>query len=156
VLGHLIAYLRAAVPRLHESGSTIGQEVQLVRSYLELMRLRMPDRLRFSLDIDPHCERLRCPTMTLLTLVENAVRHGIDPSEDGGEIRVEVCRASERCIARVSDSGIGLSGGSQGLGTGLDNLRERLRLSFGGDAQLRLKEQRPRGVVAEVEFPALS
>lgn len=154
VLGHLIAYLRAAVPRLHESSSTVGQELQLVRSYLELMRLRMPDRLRFELDIDPHCEALRCPTMTLLTLVENAVRHGIDPSEEGGLIRVEVQRAAERCIARVSDTGVGLSGGSQGLGTGLDTLRERLRLSFGGDAQLRLKEQRPSGVIAEVEFPA--
>ena len=128
VLGHLIAYLRAAVPRLHESSSTVGQELQLVRSYLELMRLRMPDRLSFSLDVDPMCEHLRCPTMTLLTLVENAVRHGIDPSEEGGEIRVEVQRAAERCIARVSDSGVGLTGASQGLGTGLDTLRERLRL----------------------------
>jgi len=154
VLGHLIAYLRAAVPRLHESGSTVGQELQLVRSYLELMRLRMPDRLQFRLDIDPRCEQLRCPTMALLTLVENAVRHGIDPSEEGGEIVVEVQRAAERCIARVSDSGVGLSGSSQGLGTGLDTLRERLRLSFGGDAQLRLKQKSPQGVIAEVEFPA--
>ncbi len=155
VLGHLIAYLRAAVPRLHETGSTVGQELQLVRSYLELMRLRMPDRLRFTLEVDPLCEPLQCPTMTLLTLVENAVRHGIDPSEEGGEIRVEVHRAAERCIARVSDGGVGLGSGSQGLGTGLDNLRERLRLSFGGDAQLRLKQRSPQGVVAEVEFPAV-
>lgn len=155
VLGHLIAYLRAAVPRLHESASTVGDELQLVRAYLELMRLRMPDRLRVVIEVDPPCERLRCPTMSVLTLVENAVRHGIDPSEEGGEIRIEVQRAAERCIVRVSDTGVGLGGGSRGLGTGLDNLRERLRLAFGGDAQLRLKANTPQGVIADLEFPAL-
>ena len=90
VLESLIAYLRAAVPRLHDPATTLGQEVQLARAYLELMHMRMPDRLQFSLHADAEALELRCPPMTLLTLVENAVRHGIDPSEQGGRIEVSV------------------------------------------------------------------
>ena len=93
VLRSLIAYLRAAVPRLHEPATTLGQELQLVRAYLELMHMRMPDRLQFALDVDAAALDLRCPPMTLLTLVENAVRHGIDPSEEGGRIEIDVQRA---------------------------------------------------------------
>jgi LytS/YehU family sensor histidine kinase len=91
--------------------------------------------------------------MTLLTLVENAVRHGIDPSEEGGRIDVGVYRRGDRCLVRVSDTGAGLGQTENGLGTGLTTLRERLELAFGGDAHLRLSPQRPRGVSAEVDFP---
>src|SRR5712671_4862799 len=77
VLDSLIAYLRAAVPRLHEPATTLEQELQLVRAYLELMHLRMPDRLQFELQVDAAALAMRCPPTTLLTLVENAVRHGI-------------------------------------------------------------------------------
>ena len=154
VLGSLIAYLREAVPRLNESATTLGQELQLVKAYLELMHMRMPDRLTFALSTDPAALGLRCPPMTLLTLVENAVRHGIDPSEEGGRIDVDVQRRGERCIVRVRDSGVGLVHSGSSLGTGLSTLRERLLLSFGGDAQLRLIAQSPRGVCAELDFPA--
>jgi sensor histidine kinase YesM len=154
VLGSLIAYLRAAVPRLNQPATTLGEELALVRAYLELMHLRMPDRLQFSVSAAPDLLSLRCPTMTLLSLVENAIRHGIDPSEEGGRIDVSVERVGDRLLARVSDSGIGLRAGGDGLGTGLSTLRERLQLSFGGDAQLRLSERPGGGAVAEVEFPA--
>src|SRR5258706_14957342 len=90
VLDSLIAYLRAAVPRLHEPATTLEQEVQLVRAYLELMHMRMPDRLQFEVHADAAVLAMRCPPTTLLTLVENAVRHGIDPSEEGGRITVRV------------------------------------------------------------------
>ncbi len=133
VLDSLIAYLRAAVPRLHEPATTLEQEVQLVRAYLELMHMRMPDRLQFEVHADAAALAMRCPPTTLLTLVENAVRHGIDPSEEGGRITVR-------------------AGG--GLGTGLATLLERLQLVFGGDAQLRLAALHPRGARAELDFPA--
>jgi signal transduction histidine kinase len=155
VLRTLIAYLRAAVPRLHEPNPTLGQELQLVQAYLELMHMRMPDRLQFSLHVDEAASlTLCCPPMTLLTLVENAVRHGIDPSEEGGRIDIHVERRDGRCVVRVSDTGAGLRQSGNGPGTGLSTLRERLQLTFGGDAQLRVTEQRPRGVSAEVDLPA--
>jgi two-component sensor histidine kinase len=155
VLRSLVAYLRAAVPRLNETTTSLGEELQLVQAYLELMHMRMPDRLQFALHVDEEVPlRLCCPPMTLLTLVENAVRHGIDPSEEGGRIDIHVQRRDDRCVVRVSDTGVGLRPSGNGLGTGLSTLRERLQLAFGGDAHLRVTEQRPRGVSAEVDLPA--
>jgi len=154
VLGSLIAYLRAAVPRLHEPTSTLAQELELVRAYLEVMHMRMPDRLQFSLQADDAALPLNLPPMALLTLVENAVRHGIDPAEDGGRIEVRVRVRGSRCHAEVSDTGVGLAAAGQSLGTGLTNLRERLQLAFDGDAQLRLSAIEPHGVCAELDFPA--
>jgi LytS/YehU family sensor histidine kinase len=154
VLRSLVAYLRAAVPLLDEPAPTVGREVQLVRAYLELMHMRMPDRLQFELRVDPAALALRCPPATLLTLVENAVRHGIDPSEDGGRIEIDVELRGARCAIRVSDSGAGLRQTDEGLGTGLATLRERLQLMFGDDAQLRVTAREPHGVSAELELPA--
>lgn len=156
VLASLIAYLRAAVPRLHDPVTTIGHELQLVRSYLELMQLRMPDRLVWTLDAEAGTESLECPPMALLTLVENAVRHGIDPAEEGGRIDVRLRLDGSRCVATVADSGIGMQPTSGGLGTGLASLRERLQLAFGGDAGLELSEVEPHGVHAMIWFPARS
>ncbi|HEY6645048.1 sensor histidine kinase [Povalibacter sp.] len=154
VLASLIAYLRAAVPRMHAPSSTLDHELQLVRAYLDVMQMRIPDRLQFSLRVDPTARDLSCPPMTLLTLVENAVRHGIDPSEEGGRIDIDVLLRADRCIIRVSDTGVGLQSNSDGLGTGLSTLRERLRLAYGGNAQLRLHAVEPHGVCAELDLPA--
>jgi LytS/YehU family sensor histidine kinase len=154
VLTSLIAYLRAAVPRMHELATTLRQELDLVRAYLELMRMRMPDRLEFDLEVDPAATALQCPPMTLLTLVENAVRHGIDPSEEGGRIDVDVRVSDGRCRVRVSDTGRGFASAGSGLGTGLSTLRERLKLAFDGDVRLNLTEIEPHGVCAELDFPA--
>jgi signal transduction histidine kinase len=154
VLASLISYLRAAVPRMHEPVTTLGEELQLARAYLEVMQMRMPDRLQFVLRIEPAAKDMKCPSMTVLTLVENAVRHGIDPREEGGRIEVDVWLHQGRCCVRVNDTGVGLKPTSSGLGTGLSTLRERLQLAFSGDAQLRLFEIEPHGVSAELDFPA--
>lgn len=155
VLDSLIAYLRAAVPRLKDPAATLGQELDLVRAYLEVMHMRMPDRLQFSLDADDSARDLAFPPMALLTLVENAMRHGIDPSEEGGSIDIRACCSSEgRCCVQVRDTGRGLPAGATAEGTGLPNLRERLQLAFGGDASLRLVPITPHGVSAELDFPA--
>ena len=93
--------------------------------------------------------------MILLSLVENAVRHGIDPSEEGGRIDVQVRLRDGRCHAEVSDTGVGLrAAAGDGLGTGLSTLRERLQLVFAGDAQLRLVSLAPHGIRAELDFQA--
>ncbi|HUL96331.1 MAG TPA: histidine kinase [Usitatibacter sp.] len=154
VLENLITYLRAALPRLHDPLTTLGQELQLVRAYLELMHMRMPDRLQFDVQADAATLDLRCPPTTLLTLVENAVRHGIDPSEQGGRIDVRTQLRDGRCLVEVRDTGAGLRNASQGLGTGLETLRERLQLVFGGDTHLTLSAIEPHGASAKVDFPA--
>ena len=154
VLRSLTAYLRAAVPVLHEPAATIERELQLVRPYLELMQMRMPDRLQYALNVDPAALNVRCPPTTVLTLVENAVRHGIDPTEEGGRIDIDIARIGERCVVRVTDTGAGLEPSGAGLGTGLTALRERLQLIFGDAAQLRLTAGARRGVAAEVDLPA--
>jgi hypothetical protein len=158
VLRSLVAYLRAAVPLLpgssREPVATIEHELQLVRPYLELMQMRMPDRLQYAMNVDPSALKVRCPPTTVLTLVENAVRHGIDPSEEGGRIDIDIERRGQRCVVRVTDSGAGLQQSANGLGTGLTTLRERLQLIFGDDAQLRLTSGVARGVVVEIEMPA--
>ena len=118
--------------------------------------MRMPDRLQFSVEADIEARALVCPPMTLLTLVENAMRHGIDPTEEGGRIDVRVSTRDGRGCAVVTDTGMGLARGSDGLaglGTGLANLRERLQLAFGGDANVQLSEIQPHGVRAEIDFP---
>ena len=154
VLRSLVAYLRAAVPRLDDPVTTLKQELELVTAYLELMHMRMPNRLKFALHFEESELALRCPPLTLLTLVENAVRHGIDPGEEGGRIDIHVERRGDRCVVRVADTGVGLGASNGGLGTGLSTLRERLQLVFGGAAELRVRANAPRGVVAEVEIPA--
>ena len=154
VLRSLVAYLRAAVPRINEPVTTIGQELQLVQAYLELMHMRMPDRLRFTVNAEPSTLSLRCPPMTILTLVENSVRHGIDPSEVGGTIEIRVERRQDRCLVSVIDSGVGLRLATRGLGTGLATLRERLKLVFGDEAELRVTAQPSQGVRADLELPA--
>jgi hypothetical protein len=154
VLRSLIAYLRAAVPLLNEPAATIERELQLVRPYLELMQMRMPDRLQYEMNVDPAALNVRCPPITLLTLVENAVRHGIDPSEEGGRIDIDIGRLGERCVVRVTDTGAGFHQATNGLGTGLTTLRERLQLIFGDTAELRLTSGTPRGVAVEIDLPA--
>jgi len=154
VLASLIAYLRAAVPRIHDPATTLGQELELVRAYLELMRMRMPDRLEFALHVDPAVNALECPPMTVLTLVENAVRHGIDPSEEGGRVDVDARVSDGRCSISVTDTGLGFAAAGNGLGTGLSTLRERLQLAFGNAARLDVTEIEPHGVCAKLDIPA--
>jgi signal transduction histidine kinase len=153
VLRHLIAYLRAAMPRLNDVDATLETEFQLVRSYLELMRLRMPDRLRFTVSAPPGTMTIRFPSMALLTLVENAVRHGIDPSVDGGEIEVGgyYDAPTFTMVLWVSDTGVGMSETAQ-PGTGLSNLRGRLNGFYGATARVDLSEAMPQGVRVELRF----
>jgi len=153
VLGSLIAYLRGAMPRLKEQAACLGDELTLVRAYLELMHMRMPDRLQFVVDVPSALEGLRFPAMALLTLVENAVRHGVDPSEEGGRIEVGAQRDALTGVVSlwVQDSGVGMNE-TAGVGTGLQNLRERMGLFFGPEARLELSETPPHGLRAELKF----
>jgi LytS/YehU family sensor histidine kinase len=150
VFRSLIDYLRAALPQLHEQGSTLGDEERLVRAYLELMLMRMPDRLAFTIAIEPSLRTLTFPPMALLTLVENAIRHGSDPACDGGRIEVGARSGAGREVHLwVADTGVGLSEGGA-IGTGLRNLQDRLEAFFGPGASVTLSGQAPHGVRAEI------
>lgn len=153
VLDSLIAYLRAAVPRLNAPAASLGDEMALVRAYLDIMQMRMPDRLSVTIDVPDALLAVACPPMSVLTLVENAVRHGIDPAEEGGEIRITGHQEGGVCRIEVADSGVGLRAGVGGLGTGLSTLRQRLSLAYGTDAWLMLEERASGGVVARLFFP---
>ena len=152
VFRSLIGYLRAAMPQLHQQSATLGDEEKLVRAYLELMLMRMPDRLALAITIDPALRALPFPKMALLTLVENAIRHGIDPGCDGGRIDVGAKREGGEVCLWVVDTGVGLSQDA-GTGIGLRNLRERLHAFFGPGAGVTLTEQAPHGVRADVRVP---
>lgn len=153
VFRSLIDYLRAAMPQLHCETATLGDEERLMRAYLELMMMRMPDRLSYSIDIEASLRTMRFPPMALLTLVENAIRHGVDPGCDAATIEVGARRAEGGAVQLwVADTGVGMSDNA-GTGTGLSNLRARLQAFFGPDARLDLSEQAPHGVRADIWLP---
>ncbi len=152
LLGSLIDYLRAAMPRLEAAEPRLADELKLVRAYLALMKMRMPDRLDWAVDVDDALAGLRFPPMALLTLVENAVRHGVDPMEDGGRIQVEGRVGAGQVRLAVVDDGAGLAEHTQ-PGTGLANLRERMAAFFGPEARLALSENPPHGLRAELTWP---
>ena len=150
VFRSLIAYLRAAMPQLRQEEATLGNEEKLVQAYLELMLMRMPDRLTYELRIDPALRSLRFPAMSLLTLVENAIRHGIDPAVAGGYIEIGAeAPTSTTLHLWVADTGVGMSD-KAGAGLGLSNLESRLKAFFGPSARLELSEVAPHGLRADL------
>ena len=153
VLRSLIAYLRAAMPRLQERNeATLADELELVQAYLQLMHMRMPDRLTYEILVSKEMRALRFCPMALLTLVENAVRHGIDPSECGGRIEVGAALVADSLHIWVQDSGVGMSEPG-GTGTGLQNLRERLKARYGDKARLEFSEPAPHGLRVQIVLP---
>jgi sensor histidine kinase YesM len=150
VFRSLIDYLCAAMPRLSQDDATLADEEKLVRAYLDLMQMRMPDRLTYTIDIDPEVATMRFPPMALLTLVENAIRHGIDPGCESGTVDVGARREPDGTAHLwVADTGVGISENA-GQGTGLANLNARLAAFFGEGARVELSEQSPHGVRADV------
>lgn len=158
MLGHLIDYLRRSLPRTDESMSTLGDELERSQAYLEILKLRMGPRLQVQLDVPEDLRAMPLPPMMLQTLVENAIKHGLEPKPGGGTVWL-LARASERKLAvTVADDGIGFSADDNsrktaGTGIGLKNVRERLRLVYGEAAQLSVVANFPQGVAATIALP---
>ncbi len=151
-LESLITYLRAALPEMREGGTKLGREADMAKAYLEIQQLRMGSRLRFSVEIPAELRDAAFPPMMLMTLVENALKHGIDPLQQGGEIQVRAVKDADGTIdVSVADTGQGLSH-SAGMGIGLQNIRERLLALYRKGAKLVLEENNPRGVVARIRI----
>jgi sensor histidine kinase YesM len=153
MLGHLLAYLRAALPQLRSGSSTLGQEIELARAYLSIMQMRMGARLAFSVALPESLRAAPFPPMLLMSVVENAVKHGIEPKAAGGTIRIEAQQDDETVTVSVIDSGQGL-GGEIGRGVGLTNLRERLQALYGRRARFSLQAEPRAGARATIEVPS--
>ena len=152
MLGHLLAYLRAALPQLRSNSTTLGQEIDLAEAYLSIMRMRMGPRLSFAIDIPAELRPHRFPPMLLMSVVENAIKHGLEPLASGGTVRIAARRHGERLAVSVVDDGRGL-GEKVGNGVGLTNLRGRLRGLYGERARFTLEEVVPQGARATIEIP---
>lgn len=148
-LESLITYLRAALPEMREGGTTLGREAAMGRAYLDIQQIRMGSRLRYSIDMPAELAGLPFPPMMLMTLIENALKHGVDPLQQGGEIVIRASAAEGVLSVSVADTGQGLSH-SAGMGVGLANIRERLSALHGRTARLTLEENTPRGVIARI------
>jgi signal transduction histidine kinase len=148
----LTQYLRAALPGIRRNVTTLLDETAAVRSYLELLEMRMGPRLRFEILMPPELSRAQLPTLLLQTLVENAIKHGLGPLPEGGHICVRSRAEGQMLVLEVEDDGRGFvaSGGS---GVGLANIRARLAALHGVQAALELQAAQPRGVLARVRLP---
>jgi hypothetical protein len=159
MVGHLIQYLRSALPKMRDSTSTVGQELELVRAYLNILKMRMGERLEFAIEAPDDMLALPFPPMMLPSLVENAVKHGLEPVRTGGRIDVHVKRKAtalgEVICIEVRDTGRGLSDApiQSGGGVGLSNLRERLAAIYGGRANFAIESNTPTGVVSRICVP---
>ncbi|MCE4556708.1 sensor histidine kinase [Roseateles cellulosilyticus] len=162
-LGELHDYLRLALPSLREPLSTVDREFALTRAYLNVMATRLGARLRFGVQAADGCGGHALPPLMLLTLVENAVRHGIEPLAAGGDIHVSARRDGDRLLVDVADTGAGLFAAPAGTasaaatapsqGLGLANVRDRLASLYGGAAHLSVQQADGGGVLARIALP---
>ena len=153
MLGNLIAYLRHSLPRTEGELSTVGEEVERSRAFLEIMRIRMGERLAVEIDVPEAFRIVPMPPMMLPTLVENAIKHGLEPVTAGGNVWINARESDGRLLVTVADDGRGFSAEGGGTGLGLRNVRERLRLAYGDKASFTIVSNYPKGVAATIALP---
>jgi sensor histidine kinase YesM len=153
MLANFVAYLRAALPEMRRDETTLRQEVDLALAYLNVLQVRMGERLRFRLDVPGDLGALSFPPLALSTLAENAIKHGLNPLPEGGSIEIVARVADRQLKVVVADTGAGLRQAS-GSGAGLANLRARLAALYGEKARLDIEANAPRGIRATIAVPA--
>ncbi|MEJ7807129.1 MAG: histidine kinase [Telluria sp.] len=150
---NLIEYLRATLPQMRASGGgTLGRQVQLSRSYLAIMQARMKERLAVNFDIPAHLEQAPFPPMMLQTLIENAIKHGLEPKIAGGRVDVSAAVVDGAMQVNVRDNGVGFNLHAD-EGVGLANIRERLRLLYENRAELVIEAPLDGGAIAAIRVP---
>lgn len=154
MLGNLIQYLRRSLPRTEEALSTLGGEVERAQAYLEILRIRMGDRLKLEIQVPDALTGVPVPPMMLQTLVENAIKHGLEPVPGGGTVWIIARAIDGKASITVADDGRGFSEDGGGSGIGLRNVRERLRLAYGDAATFSIVANFPKGVAATITVPA--
>ena len=154
MLGHLISYLRHSLPRTEDALSTLGEELERARAYLEILRIRMGERLAVQIQVPEALKSTPMPPRMLQTLVENAIKHGLEPVTGGGTIWILAREADGKVAVTVADDGRGFGESAGGTGIGLKNVRERLRLAYGEAASFAIVANFPKGVAATLTVPA--
>jgi signal transduction histidine kinase len=154
MLGHLIQYLRHSLPSTHDEISTLDEELERALAYLEILKIRMGPRLEVRIDVPESLRAISIPAMMLQTLVENAIKHGLEPRVGGGTIWIRARRCNDSVAVTVADDGEGFNTKTSGTGIGLKNLRERLGLAYGSQAALGVVANAPTGVAATLTIPA--
>ena len=155
----LITYLRGALPQMREDSSTMGREIALVKAYLELLKMRIEDRLEFQIDVPEGLNGAVFPPMVLQTVVENAIKHGIEPKPEGGKITIHAQARDGNLWVDVLDTGVGLPEGdvfnrsTNGTGLGLANIRSRLALLYPGASRIELRSEIPSGTSVRIMIP---
>jgi len=146
--------LRAALPQLRARSSTLAREMSLAEAYLSILAMRLGPRLRFAIDLPADLRDHPYPPNLIISLVENAVKHGIEPSADGGSITLAASRVRDAIVVTVSDTGCGASTSpASGQGVGLANVRERLAALYGPRGRFSLEPVLPRGTRATLSLP---
>ncbi len=154
MLDNLMRYLSEALPTLRQDETLLSEELHLVAAYLRIHQVRMGTRLSYELLVPEDLGAERIPTMLLLTLVENALKHGINPTVAGGSIQISATRERTALVLKVSDTGRGLAV-TEGYGMGLANIRRRLSMLYGDGALLSLARTVSHGMVATVSIPMI-
>jgi signal transduction histidine kinase len=155
LIADLIVFLRASTPSMRGESSTLRQEAALVDAYLAIMKTRLGKRLAYAIDVPAALEARTVPPGMVITLVENALKHGIEPCSAGGTVTIAAALdGDDRLTVSVADTGVGLEQ-YPGQGIGLSNIRERLSLLYGERAHLALEANEPRGFVARIVLPAV-
>ena len=150
----LIALLRASMPTMRDTSATLGRELEVVRPYVEILKMRMGERLRAEINVSEGLYSADFPPMMLQSLVENAIKHGLEPKPDGGALTVTAEVVHGKLAVTVADTGVGFArAATTGTATGLNNIRERLQLLYAGAAEMRISGNTPAGTRASIVVP---
>ena len=157
---NLIALLRASMPTMreaHPAAHNLGREMAVIRPYLEILKVRMEDRLRTELDVPDGLLSADFPPMMIQSLVENAIKHGLEPKPEGGTLSVRAEILHGKLAVTVADTGLGFGkAATAGTGVGLNNIRERLQLLYGSKASMTVAENSPSGTRVTLTVPYLA
>jgi len=149
----LIKFLRAGLAGLREDSSTLEREFAAIGAFLEIMTTRMGERLTYELDLPADLKAVAVPPAMLISLVENAIKHGIEPAVEPATLRVQARATESELHIVVADTGIGPNTRNSGGGVGLDNIRQRLRILYSGRAHLAVRANEPHGFHATITLP---
>jgi len=155
----LITYLRGALPQMRQQSSTLGREMRLIKSFLDLIKMRMEERLEVAFEVPEGAESADFPPMMLQSLVENSIKHGIEPKPEGGKVTVAARIQNGQLWVEVKDTGVGipntdrLESPTSGTGLGLQNIRERLAMLYPGKSRLILMADDTQGTTVKIVVP---